>query len=66
MTDEQFLETLTANQRFFWERMLVKYGSIEAVRQHQSNSAKKKTTKTGFHNPDTLEKAIATRTKNRG
>lgn len=45
--------------------MIEIHGTEEAVREFMSTSAKKKTTKTGFSNPDTLKKAIETRTKNR-
>lgn len=53
-------------QKLWWKKMILIHGTEEAVREFMSKSAKKKTTKTGFSNPDTLKKAIETRTKNRG
>ena len=39
---------MTDYKSLWWEKMLAIHGSEEAVREFMSNSAKKKTTKTGF------------------
>lgn len=67
MTDEQFLETLDEDKRFWWTKMIKKEGSVEAVRLKMSGYVtRRQNNNGGFTNPDTLKKAIETRNKNRG
>ena len=64
--DKRFLDNLTPEQRFWWDKMIKKHGSIEAVRDEMSGYTTRRKTIGGFTDPEVLKKAQATRAKNRG
>lgn len=66
MTDEQFLETLNPDKKYWWERNIKKHGSVKAVREAMSNYTARRKTIGGFRNPEVLRKAQETRARNRG
>ena len=65
MTDEQFLETLTPDKRYWWSKMIKKHGSIEAVKETMSGYTKRRKTIVGFRDPEIKRKAEETIKNNR-